>query len=310
MAYTPFSNDYSPDVAGQQRIQARQAARRQAVAQMMANGNQVIGALVTECCSDPAYDGQAYYDDSSASSLAASLVPGTPATAASPVVGIMQPSVPLTPVDILTNSLGFPVRPGGGRWPRPRIPASYMRRAAAAYPNYGATINGRSLVPNCPCNGRNQPNVVSVPQPPVTVGTPMPVPPAPVQNCPYPGCSTGNVCLDLITGCVSNSQVTQAQVEACTQAGYSTVGNSGSWLSAILLGCGNNLPYLGAPLPNPPQATGSMQFILAQANAAGVAASSKARGMGGFGQTDEGSNIGGFLAVMGMFGIVVWAMRK
>jgi hypothetical protein len=133
---------------------------------------------------------------------------------------------------------------------------------------------------------------------------------APAQNCPYPACSSGNVCLDLITGCVSNSQVTQAQVEACTEAGYSTFGNSGSWLSAILMGCGTNLPYLGMPLPNPPQATGSMEFQLATLNAAGVAASNKARGVSGFGQTDSGSGFGGLLAILAISGIVVWASRK
>jgi hypothetical protein len=112
---------------------------------------------------------------------------------------------------------------------------------------------------------------------------------------------------------VSNSQVDPAQVLACTKAGYGTFGNSGAWISAIMLGCGGNLPFLGTPLPNPPQATGGMMAQLGTSNAAGVAATRKARGMGGLGQDDPsniGGFLGGFLAVMGMFGIVVWAMRK
>jgi hypothetical protein len=63
-------------------------------------------------------------------------------------------------------------------------------------------------------------------------------------------------------------------------------------------------------MPNPPQATGSMENILAVANAAGAAASAKARGMGGLGQDDSTSNVGGFLAVVGVFGMLVWALKK
>jgi hypothetical protein len=272
-----------------------------------------MGALVTECCSDPAFDGQGFYDDTSSS--IASLFPGTPA--ASPVaplsggpststgVAPSAPFVPLTPPDILTGTWGWQGRPDGRPWARPRISNRYQKQQINAFPNYGASVTARSLIPACPCFGSGPP--VVIPVPPVSA---TPAPAGAPANCPYPGCSTGNVCLDLITGCVSNSQVTQAQVEACTQAGYSVFGNSGAWLSAILLGCQGNLPYLGAPMPNPPQATGAMENILAQANAVGVAASQRARGVGGLGQDDGTSNFGGFLAVMTMFGMVVWAMRK
>ena len=76
-----------------------------------------------------------------------------------------------------------------------------------------------------------------------------------------------------------------------------------------MLGCGGNLPFLGTPLPNPPQSSGSMAATLTAANDAATTASRKARGMSGLGQ-DDGSQFGGFLAVVAMFGIVVWAMRK
>lgn len=311
--YVPFTNDYSSDVAGQTRILARQAAKRAQINTIFSQNNNVMGELTTECCSDPAYGGQGYYDDPSYSSAdttaaIASLVPGTATGVTSPITppasGI--PSVPLTPVDILTNTRGWPRRADGRPWPRPRVSNKFARRIASAYPDYGPTNQSRLLMPDCPCFGGGPPMVIPVPQ--VTnVPTNSPNPAAP--SCPYPRCSTGNVCLDLITGCVANSQVTQAQVEACTKAGYSTFGNSGAWLSAIMLGCGGNLPYLGAPMPNPPTATGAMYATLNPAIAAGSAASSKARGMGGLGQMD-GSNLGGFLAVMGLFGIVVWAIRK
>lgn len=271
-----------------------------------------MGNLTTECCSDPAFFGQGFYDDSSAA--LASLVPGTPASSVVPLIGPSTTTggapvsqFPLTPVDILTGTHGWEMQPNGRPWPRRRISNRYQQRLAHAFPNYGAGVPMRSLVPPCPCFGSNPPVVIPVPK---VISNPSPNPAAGIiPSCGYPGCSTGNVCLDLITGCVSNSQVTQAQVEACTEAGYSTFGNSGAWLSAILLGCQGNLPFLGAPMPNPPTATGSMQNLLAAANAAGAAASSKARGMSGLGQ-DESSNVGGFLAVVGVFGMLVWALKK
>lgn len=319
MGYEPFTNNYtSPDPQKLAAIYARQASRRAQVNAQMTNGNQVMGALVTDCCSDPAYGGQGYTD--STSSDIASLVSGTPATTAViPITGTAASSPsssgspfsgPLTPVDILTGSRGWRQQPNGKPWPRPRLPRSAQRRLANAYPNYGATVDMLSLVPACPCFSAAPP--VSIPVPVVSVPppNPTPAPQPPPGNCPYPGCSTGNVCLDLVTGCVSNSQVDPAQVLACTKAGYGTFGNSGAWLSAIMLGCGGNLPYLGSPLANPPQASGSMSAQLTAANAAGVAASRTARGMSGLGQDDSGSQFGGFLAVVTMFGIVVWASRK
>jgi hypothetical protein len=318
MGYQPFTNDYTPirtptyvanELAARTAVQSR-------VNDIITGGNLVMGNLVTECCSDPNFAGQGFYDDSSSAAIA-SLVPGTPA--ATPLAPLSGPSTasgsppavlpfPLTPVDILSGSWGWQGRANQRPWARPRLSAGYQRKLASAYPNYGAGVPMRSLVPPCPCFGSGPPVVIPVPQ---VQPNPSPNPAAGTfSNCPYPGCSTGNVCLDLITGCVSNSQVTQAQVEACTEAGYSTFGNSGTWLPAILLGCGGNLPYLGAPMPNPPQATGSMENILAAANAAGAAASSKARGMGGLGQDDSTSNVGGFLAVVGVFGMLVWALKK
>ncbi len=324
MGYQPFTNNYtSPDPSKLAAIYARQAAKRAFIANQMNGGNQLMGALTTECCSDPAYGGQSWIgggDPSTDPTSLASLLPGTPASAAvlpstspaAPSTGPYPPaSFPLTPVDILTGTRGWNQQPNGKPWPRLRLPRSLQRQIANAYPNYGPTSDLQSLVTPCPCFGSGAPVVIPVP-PALNSVPPNPTPaPAPARgNCPYPGCSTGNICLDLITGCVSNSQVTQAQVEACTEAGYSTFGNSGSWLSAILLGCGGNLPYLGAPLPNPPQATGSMEFILSTANAAGVAASQKARGMSGLGQDDSTSQMWGFLAVLAVSGIVVWASRK
>lgn len=332
MGYQPFTNNYtSPDPNRLAAIYARQANRRAQINAQMTSGNQVLGALTTECCSDPAYGGNSWIgggdpstDPTVTSAAIASLVPGTPAsTAVQPITGTAgsTPSSaplttgPLTPVDILTGTRGWRMQQNGKPWPHPRMTRGQQRRLANQYPDYGPTVALRSLVPDCPCFFSSA-SPVAIAVPALTTPAPNPTPapsniPVPAASaCPYPNCSTGNVCLDLVTGCVSNSQVDPAQVLACTKAGYGTFGNSGVWLSPIMLGCGGNLPWLGTPLPNPPQASGSMSAQLTAAINAGSAAARQARGLSGLGQDDGTSNVGGFLAVMAMFGIVVWAIRK
>jgi hypothetical protein len=103
-----------------------------------------------------------------------------------------------------------------------------------------------------------------------------------------------------VTGCVLNSQIDTAQQTACALANYGVFGNKGLFLAEILHGC-QPPKYLGTPLPNPPPATPDM---MAQINA--VVAK---KGVSGLGQVDC-SNVGGFLAIVGLFGIVVWATRK
>jgi len=280
-----------------------------------------MGDLVTQCCDDPAYAGQGWSNDETPDSsvAAATLVPGTSiATAANPATssgstaipsGLPTPGVdyPLTPVDIITGTWGMPIAANGKPWPRPRLPQSARRNMARAFPNFGPGVSAQSLVPPCPCFSSAPPVAVPVP----AVVTPAPAA-APKPACPYPGCSTGNVCLDLVTGCVSDSQVTLQQQEACALANYGNVfGNSGAWLSAILVGCGTNLPYLGTPMPNPPQASASMLPTLQAAEQAGQAAN-KAAGLAGFGQDDGSgtSNLGGFLAIVAAAGLLWWATRK
>lgn len=309
MGYQPFTNDYSSNLAGQQRAYARQAARRAQVNAQFANGNQIMGALTTDCCSDPAYGGQSYTDnlgspgDVSAAALA-SLVPGTSTPAASGTSVSTTPSQALTPVDILTHSGGWQMQPNGKPWPRPRLPRSQQRAIANSYPNYGPMVAAASLVPPCPCFSSATPVMVPVP----TVVTPAPAPvatPAPTPTgtapCAYPGCSTGNICLDLVSGCVLNSQVDQAQVLACTLANYGVFGNMGTFLGQVMHGC-QPPPYLGTPQPNPPTADASMRAL--------IGAAAAKNGLSGLGQDDGGSQFGGFLAVVAMFGIVVWAIRK
>jgi hypothetical protein len=301
MGYIPFTNDYSSlrtpaFVAAEV---ARVNARTAAVSNLMANGNALMGTLVTDCCSDPAYGGQGFYDPNSPSAAATALTPSAPGSPATPTGAAVPAGVslwPLTPPDILSGSNGFQLRANGRPWPRPRLPMSNRRQRINAYPNFGGPSVEASpaLVPPCPCFSNAAPIPIAVP-----AIVPAPVPaaaPASPAACPYPACSTGNVCLDLVTGCVVNSQIDPGQQQACAVANYGVFGNRGTFLAAVSQGC-KPLPYLGTPMPNPPQADPSMRALM------------NSKGLGGLGQTDP-SNVGGFLAIVAMFGIVVWATKK
>ncbi len=302
MAYVPFDPSYTPlrSPAYVAAELARRTAVQSRVNDIITQGNAVMGGLVADCCSDPAYAGQGFYDDSTGAY-------GTPgSTASNPMAVLPAPgSYPLTPVDIINGGNGFPVRADGKPWPRPRLPRSERQRRIAAYPNLVPEVDTRSLVPPCPCLSSAPPVPIRVPAvapPSAPRATPTPLP-APPTSCPYPACSTGNVCLDLVTGCVLNSQVDPQQQQACALANYGVFGNQGQWFGRVWRSC-QPPQYLGTPLPNPPQADPSMRAKISAAVAPLTGA--------GLGQVDTNplSGIGGLLAVVGMFGIVVWANRK
>lgn len=422
MSYVPYSAGYNPSMRTPAYVAAETArnnARVQAVHQQMVNGNQVMGDLVTECCSDPAYGGQSYYGQSGADAPAAAVpstvgaastvpaavasspavspasspssgyaaVPGGPATpapgspgsnggggvpgsasvwpwtngsggdwrsrnggggprsgygggggavpgggsptpgSASDFITALSPSSPTaganggdaaalaaalssyqrTPVDILTGTYGFPVRANGKPWPRPRLSAATQRRQSSAFPNFGPSIGASRLVPPCPCFSSAPPVPIAVPvmatPAPAPVATPVaPAPAAPAASCPYPACSTGNICLDLVTGCVLNSQITSDQQLACALANYGTFGNMGVFLSDVIHGC-QPPPYLGSPNLSPPPADPSMRALI-------TAAIAKKSGVSGLGQADDSSGVGGILAIVAVAGILVWANKK
>jgi hypothetical protein len=169
MGYQQFTNDYTgartPAYVAAET--ARINARKQSVANVMQSGNAVMGGLVTECCSDPAYGGQSFFG----ASAPASLVPSTDAVAAgtsssNPDVAALSAAlanVPLTPVDIITGTYGFPLRRNGRPWPRPRLPGRFQRAWANGYPNVPGTADElRKLVPPCPC-GPSTASMVMVP---------------------------------------------------------------------------------------------------------------------------------------------------
>jgi len=162
MGYTPFTNDYStlrtPAYVANEL--ARRTAEQSRVNDIVVGGNRVMGGLVADCCSDPAFAGQGFYDPNSPGDGSPGTIPagayGFPVPAGyDPLSVLPTPGVPyaLTPVDILTGSYGFPIRRDGRPWPRPRLPRRNWKALVAAYPNYTeAGVEVRGLVPPCPCN--------------------------------------------------------------------------------------------------------------------------------------------------------------
>jgi hypothetical protein len=303
MAYVPFDPSYSslrtPSFVAAET--SRTNAQRSWVGNAIDGGNALMGNLIANCaCTNPAFGGQSYYGGDPTDVISNSLVPsGGAATATDPDTAALVAAAstyPLTPVDILTGTYGFPMRKDGRAWARPRLPGSVGRRRANSYPNLGPAFDTSKLVPPCPCFSSAAPVPITVPMM-VPTPAPAPTPAAPAAPCPYPACSTGNVCLDLVTGCVLNSQIDPGQQQACALANYGVFGNRGTFLGEIIHSCPSP-PYLGTPLPNPPQADPSMMALM------------NSKGLSGLGQTDGTSGVGGFVAILAMFGIVMWATKK
>lgn len=90
---------------------------------------------------------------------------------------------------------------------------------------------------------------------PVAAPTPAPAAPA-APAAPLPDCRTGNWCIDIRNGCVLSSQVSQQQLEACSEAGYA--GNLSMYPQIAAAGGVLGGEYFGTPEPNPPPYTPGM----------------------------------------------------
>ena len=213
-----------------------------------------------------------------------------PAVAAPTAVAVAATPAGSTGSGAPANSSGVAAGPGGSVIPLPpwmqrgyRYPGSRGGQGSPAGRSggrgfIGARRGGRGPVFGRGGNERNgdsgyfiQPrtqsqignSVTNFTCPPGTKVIPVPAPaPAPItaqHPTPQPGatwacpsqsqCQTDNVCLDLKRGCVVSSQVSLEQMAACSQAGYA--GNEGFF--PCLIAQGPNLPFLGTPMPNPPQ---------------------------------------------------------
>lgn len=318
------------------------------VGRQFVNGNNILGGLVADCCSDVSRGGQGYTDDDTclvgaidpntgnviagcdSNGGIQSLIPGTPVstavvsspagstTGSSQTAAAPPPSYALTPVDLITGTKGFQLSRSSAPWPRRPI----LGRAPVSrnYPDYGPMASATSMMPRCPCFSQAPPIVVAAP----VIVTPAPASapaPAPAPASPAPAavnCRTSNVCMDLANACIAVTQVSDAQVQACASAGYGLFGSRDVWRANLsLLQQMGPLPYYGDVNLDPPPAAASMQqwgvpgSNIPSGFAPGpyVPTPYLTAGMSGLGQ-DDSSNVGGFLAVVAMFGIVVWAMKK
>jgi hypothetical protein len=194
---------------------------------------------------------------------------GSPANASGVAAGPAGSVVPLPP----WMARGFR-RPGGGSGsPADRNGGHGWQRGPAASMSRGRFGRGgderngdsgyffqpraQAQIGNSVSNFTCPPvKVIALPQQaPAPAPTPIPAQhptaqPGSTWDCPDQSeCRTANVCLDVKRGCVMSSQVSPQQMAACSQAGYT--GNEAFF--PCLIPKGPQLPYLGTPMPNPPQ---------------------------------------------------------
>ncbi len=98
---------------------------------------------------------------------------------------------------------------------------------------------------------------MAAPPPPPAPAPPPPPAPAPVtiQVPQLADCRTGDWCLDIMRGCVLSSQVSPAQLQACSEAGYA--GNENLFPAIAAAGGAGGGAYFGTPEPNPAPYGGS-----------------------------------------------------
>lgn len=157
------------------------------------------------------------------------------------------------------NSPWGPPGSVGGGWPgfdspRPARSGGPSRRArgknAALYGNVPVQ-QYRDPPSNCPVV---VPLVTAIPIPenaPVAVAPQVAVQPTATTATPppLPDCRTGNICLDIMNGCVLASQVDPQQLLACSQAGYA--GNRNLYPAIAAKGGAGGGAFLGFPDPSP-----------------------------------------------------------
>jgi len=94
----------------------------------------------------------------------------------------------------------------------------------------------------------------SLPAPAAPASTPAAAPPT--ATAAPSNCRTGNICLDIMNGCVLSSQVSVQQLAACSAAGYA--GNRNLFPAIAAAGGADGGANFGTPMPNPPPYTPGM----------------------------------------------------
>jgi hypothetical protein len=246
----------------------RQNAFIESVSTAFDDGNQTLNDLLQTLGGNPAGDTVSGAQGVATTGTLDTSLPGIP------VVPDSQTAAPIAVLPDVNNpgSWSWPTSPElvpGGAAGKP----NRMHAAPRRYLNVGikqGTTPNSNPPENCPIV---VPLVAAIPIPqtlPVPAAPAAATPPkaaAPPANAPQTDCRTGNICLDLMNGCVLSSQVTPAQLAACSAAGYA--GNRNLFPAIAAKGGANGGAFLGAPNLSPaPYSPGMSGFGQADVQAA------------------------------------------
>jgi hypothetical protein len=227
----------------------RQNAFIESVSTAFDDGNQTLNDLLETLGGNPAGDTISGAQGVPTTGTLDTSLPGIP------VVPDSQTAAPIAVLPDINNpgSWSWPTSPQlvpGGAAGKP----NRMQAAPRRYLNVGiqqATPADQNPPANCPIVVplvTAIPIPQSLPAPAAPAATP--AKPAAPTPAPQKDCRTGNICLDLMNGCVLSSQVTTAQLAACSAAGYA--GNRNLFPAIAAKGGADGGAFLGAPNLSPP----------------------------------------------------------
>lgn len=206
-------------------------------------GNQAFNDLLSTLGGNPAGD--------TVSGAQGVPTTGTLDTSAAGIPVVPQPSS-APPMSLLPN-VNDPSFWGWGDSPQPtQVVAGGRRRSGRGAARYGnVPVQDQTPPSGCPVI---VPLVTAIPIPqgapaPVSAPTPAAAPKVAPAVAPLQDCRTGNICIDLMNGCVLSSQVDPRQLQACSAAGY--VGNKNLYPAIAAKGGADGGAFLGFPDPNP-----------------------------------------------------------
>jgi hypothetical protein len=171
---------------------------------------------------------------------------------------------PAAPIIVSGGGSGWRA-PQGENWQANRRRYTNASRRRAPSPSSPVPANCPVLVPlvtTIPIPSYPAPVSPSLP-PGVAPSAPTPAPLVPIPvPAALPDCRTGNYCIDIMRGCVLSSQVSAAQLQACSEAGYA--GNENLFPAIAAAGGVLGGEYFGTPDPNPAPYGGSGMSGLGQ----------------------------------------------
>ena len=236
-------------------------------------GDDAINSLIQSLGGNPAGDTTSGASGVPTTGTLDTQTPGIPVVPSASTPVAMLPSITDPSSWAWAPSPAPPILlPGGGSGYRAQHGETWnanRRRYRNAQPSQQSSVPG-----NCPVVVplvTTIPIPYSAPAPAANSGTPA-TPSSGTAPAPLPDCRTGNWCIDIRNGCVLSSQVSPAQLQACSEAGYA--GNLNLFPAIAAAGGAGGGQFFGTPQPNPPPYTPGMsglgQDAAAQAANAGI----------------------------------------